>query len=170
MKECFCSNVTEGSLMATVLAITPDQYIEPEKAGGIFEPLEERMNDFEKCLYTVMSQLVAQIKQMEAEIKSEEISIKQAKANSAEIKELNDKRQMLKSLMYLSIQNRLNIWNKHLGVSQGFKIIFPDESACREGIAIEVPMPNFISDLLGSIFKCSKREEEAAGKEEGSKP
>jgi hypothetical protein len=125
------------------------------------------MNDFEKAVFTVMSQVDDQIKDRVDQIKAEEISLKVSRVFKTEISELKDKHNMLKGLLYFSIQDRLNLWNNDLGLSQGFKIVRPDESICSHGIAIELPGSGLIKGLLDSLLK--RATEESAKKSDDGK-
>jgi hypothetical protein len=165
MIECLCKGV-KGSLIEEVLWVADDDFVDPPKSGGIFEPLDEQMNNFEKAVFTVMHRLGKEIDSKIEAIKGEEITIKLAREFKVEISECRDKREMLKNLLFLSIQDRLNIWNKTLGVSQGFKIIIPDESECSHGIAIELPDPTSLMELLNKVIRKHSAEKPAEEKTE----
>lgn len=160
MSKCVCS---EGSsIMAEILAVKPDQYIEPEKGKGIFEVLDERMNDFEKAAFTVMKRYQMAIKEKVDLIESGEPKIREKSALEAEINFLRDKRAMVLHLMYFSIQDRLNRWGTPLGVSKGFKIIIPDEEENQsvKSITIAIPAGVILADILkGAISEAMKKAE-----------
>lgn len=135
MKNSFCMNA--GNLMTKVMQITSDQFIDPPKNSGIFEVLDERMNDFEKAVYTVMSRTQVSITELEEKRECAKLPSGKKTSLAREAKELEDQFQMLKGILYFSIQDRLNRWGCRLGVSKGFKIVIPEEEVAI--IRISVP-------------------------------
>lgn len=158
MKKCLCG--TPGGLMAEIVAVQVDQFIEPPKLSGIFEVFEERMNHFEKAVYTVMHRIQQQIETNVNSLASPETASDKKGAIESEIKVLADKFAMAKGLLYFSIQDRLNRWNIRLGVSQGFKIAIPEETEAVKTISIAIPVPEELAEMLKSVFESSKDEKD----------
>lgn len=165
MTECFCG-YCNGGIMAEILAVKPEEYIEPKKSSGTFESIGETMNDFEKKAFTVMERYKVVMKEKFNLIESEEIENKEKEIIKVEIMVLDDKRDMVRGLLYFSIQDRLNLWGvSRLGVSAGFKIIIPDEEANseRETTTIAIPIGMILQDILKGVLSSALKEKGESG-------
>ncbi len=155
-----------GELFARVIAVNPDQYIEPDKGKGIFEVTGFLMNDFEKKLYTVFRQLVDESNQIRQRLSSNKIPSREVGKAEAELNVLKDKMNSVKGLMYFSISDRLHMWACSIGVSKGWKIIIPDEEAEKEEkeemIVVELPQEfRRLFEMLGTMGHSFKNGEES---------
>lgn len=153
MNNCICS--AGGGLTEEIKSVKVTEYVDPSKNGGSFEVIGI-MNDSEKSMFTVLTRVSGSIKEKIELIKKGEISVNESRSLAAEIGDLHDKHRMLKGLLFFSIQDRLNIWNKQLSLSQGFKIVEPivsEEEICGHCISIEIPGADKIMEVLSSFFK-----------------
>lgn len=121
----------KNDVIAEILAVTPQEYREPLIEDQIsYEFLDQLMNVRERQIYTVIIRYFEKIKEKRDIISDGNILIRDAKKIQDEILIMEEKRFMLKNLLWLSIQSRLNIWGKHLGVYPGFRIGIPEEESC----------------------------------------
>jgi len=146
-----------GSVFEQIMAVTPDQYVEPPLAKGTFEVLGYYMNDFEKKAFTIMWNLSAQVKHLRKEFTEGKIGKSNVGKVRAQIRELLDKNEAIKDLMYFYIADRLNMWGTSLGVSKGWKIIIPDEEAEKETVTIAIGVPPELKEVLEMIEKAIKQ-------------
>jgi hypothetical protein len=146
MKTCLCNN--GGALMAQILAVQPDEYIEPKMADGTFEPLEPRMNEFEKQAFTVAMRIEQTLIEKSEAINGGHLKSSEAGIIRSEIRILYAQRDRAMEQMFFSIHDRLSCWDKELDVSKGWKIIIPEEREHTRVIEVGVPLGDLLATLL----------------------
>lgn len=152
MKECICG----GSLITQISAVKPEDFIEPKKADGTFEPIE-KMNHFERQAFTVMMQFHSRAEELievigEGHLKPNEIG----KAR-VEARVLIAKRNTVEELMFFSIRDRLDHWTGRLDVSQGWKIIIPEEEEPSKLIEMLIqpgsPLASVLQEAVNKVLE-----------------
>lgn len=152
--------ILDGPLMKEVLAVMPEEFVDPQLSDGIFEVTGFRMNDFEMSIFTVFSRLTTRSQMLMKLIEAKEVSFAEIGKAKSEVEILHDKAKMLIHLMYFSIQNRLDLWACNLGVSKGGKIIHPDTEFEKE------KKITVIKKLINGIFSSYSKETEGTTPEE----
>lgn len=146
------TEMKKGGVLEQINGVQPHQYVEPPKHEGTVEVTGYYMNDFEKKTYTVMTRIREQIKGMEELISKKETSANEKSRLNLELNTLRQKFSYVKDLMYLSINDRLDFWDKSLGVSKGFKIVIPE---IQEATVVEIPieLPSHLAEQLKDFIE-----------------
>ena len=72
---------------------------------------------------------------------------------NSEIRVLKMKFSYVKDPMYFSINDRLDLWDRSLGVSQGFKIVIPEVEEIVQVIEIPIELPPELSEKIKAILE-----------------
>lgn len=147
MKKYVCS----GPLMVEIRMVRPEELIEPKKADGNYEPIE-KMSHFEKQAFTVMMRLHRRITELSEAIKGGHLKAGEVGRAKAEARCLQAKRNKVEELMFFSIRDRLDRWEEHLDVSQGWKVIIPEEEAAPKLFEVFL-QPDASDTSLASILQ-----------------
>lgn len=156
MEKCACSH---GPLMLQIKAVMPEEFIEPQKADGTFEPIEV-MNHFEKQAFTIMMRLDQRIRELVEAAKGGHLKANEIGPVRAEARVLVSKRDHVEGEMFFSIRDRLNCWDKQLDVSQGWKVIIPEERETVKVLEVVIPTVAALSELMTTLVNISTEDEE----------
>lgn len=122
--------------MSTFLKLLPmeladikeSNYIQPGATLGKDDQEIGVMSDFCKQLWTLGKQMEKDAMQHHLDSHYCNDKGKQVELQTKE-NELAAKSETLKSLMWIAIKDELGLWDKHIGIREGFKIVvMPDES------------------------------------------
>ncbi len=154
-KNCLFDEMRKGGLLELIAGVQDHQYIDPPKHEGMYEFFGQRMNDFEKRAFAVMCRLEQQIQEKTAVASSKETSFNRRGILESEMRTLGKQHNSVRSMMHMSIKDRLNIWDKPLGVSKGFKIVIPEVEAITV-IEIAMELPQERKDAIEAAIRESK--------------